>query len=224
MTDEEYVFRKDSIEKKRSARGYYQKNKTGKGRVRFPDDNLTRKEKAALSKDLGTYKLGEPVYWKEFRTWPAQYQKEYFERIYQLYNVGSKPIGAMMRCNATTIDKLRNKLGIQRNRNDRPTDEQLEAFRVWVRTFRGYDESEYPYETVRVKEPDEDYESQRPSQIEKFEKRYATTNIVKPMSLTFRVSNIGENLGGTAQKMKELFELFRNCPEVEIEIRTPRKD
>lgn len=239
MTDEKYVFIKDSAEKKRNARGYYQKNRTGKGRVRFPDDNLTRKEKAGLSKDLGTYKMGEPVYWKEFRTWPAEFQKEYFEKLDERFNVGSPKIAKMMGCGQTTIAELRKKLGCNRSVDaKKPTLAEINEFEHWIRTFRGVDISETPYETKKVVE--------KPSQIEKFEARYkkgdsneppenklateytAPTpkprlDIVDPMELMFRAYNVDDNFEDIVERLRGALMIFRQCHEVQIEIKAPAR-
>jgi len=240
MTDEKYVFIKDSTEKKRNARGYYQKNRTGKGRVRFPDDNLTRKEKASLSKDLGTYKMGEPVYWKDFRTWPEKFQKEYFEKLDERFNVGCGYIAEMMDCGNSTISRLKNKLGINRDRAIQPSKKQIEGFRNWIRTFRGVDISETPYETKKVVE--------KPSQIEKFNLRYScegvakepvhenklTTeytapvpkprpDIVDPMEFMFRAYNVDDNFDAIIDRLRGALMMFRKCPEVQIEIKAPAR-
>jgi len=247
MTDEKYVFIKESIEKKRNARGYYQKNRTGKGRVRFPDDNLTRKEKASLSKDLGTYKMGEPVYWKEFRTWPAEFQKEYLLKIYEKFDVGDASIGKMMGVSYNPISTLRRKFGISRSRGGNPVTQARKSkeFENWVNTFRGVDISEAPCETKKAVE--------KPSQIEKFNLRYSREGVAKepvhekapenklkkdepkgqlfanpaeifdPMDVTFRAYNVDENFPDILGRFSMMLELFRHCPEVQIEIKAPAR-
>jgi len=238
MTDEKYVFIKDSTEKKRNARGYYQKNRTGKGRVHFPDDNLTRKEKAGLSKDLGTYKMREPVYWKEFRTWPAEFQKEYFDKLDERFNVGSPKIAKMMGCAGSTIAKLRKDIGCNKPIGEKPTIKQAAEFDRWIRTFRDVDISETPYETKKVVE--------RPSQTEKFNLRYShqgvskepapenklateytapkpRPDIIDPMELMFRAYNVDDNFDAIIDRLRGALMMFRQCPEVQIEIKAPAR-
>lgn len=252
VSDEEYVFNTDSFEKKRNARGYHQMNRKGKGRVRFPDDNLTRKEKAALSKDLGTYKLGEPVYWKEFKTWPEKFQKEYFAKLDEKFNVGSEAIGKMMGVSEPTIRILRKNLEIPRPRggNAIANARRVKEFENWVRTFRGVDISETPYETKKVVE--------RPSQTEKFNLRYSYQGVEKeplptyedvaekmgdskdetepngqlfadpaevfdPMEVMFRAYNIDEHMPDILGYFTRMLEIFRHCPEVQIEIKAPAR-
>lgn len=242
MTDEKYIFIKDSTEKKRNARGYYQKNRTGKGRVRFPDDNLTRKEKASLSKDLGTYKMGEPVYWKEFKTWPEEFQREYLLKIYEKFDVGDACIGKMMGVSYNPIGNLRKKFGISRSRGGNPVAQARKSkeFENWVSTFRGVDISETPYETKKVIE--------RPSQTEKFNLRYShrgvekepipenklateytspvpkpRPDVVDPMELMFRAYNVDDNFDTIIERLRGALMMFRQCPEVQIEIKAPAR-
>lgn len=254
MTDEKYVFIKDSAEKKRNARGYYQKNRTGKGRVRFPDDNLTRKEKASLSKDLGIYKMGEPVYWKEFRTWPEEFQKEYFEKLDERFNVGNAVVGKMMEVGEPTIRALRKNLGIPRPRggNAIANAQRVEKFENWIRTFRGPDPSEIPYKTVRAEEnedwahntSDRPYIFPKPSQIEKFEKRYSGSKddnndppqkpkkSGKPaiamieQNVKFVALDPGANAESIVNQFRAFMTHFTSCEMIEITIKTveTRKD
>lgn len=241
VSDEEYVFNTDSFEKKRNARGYHQMNRKGKGRVRFPDDNLTRKEKAALSKDLGTYKLGEPVYWEEFKTWPEDIQKEYFAKLDEKFNVGTIPVANMMGCGHATISRLRKNLGIPKAVSDRPTKKQLKKFEDWVASWRT------PHKEI-----------ERPSQTEKFNLRYSHQGVEKeplptyedvaekmedskdetepngqlfadpaevfdPMEVMFRAYNIDENMPDILGYFTKMLEIFRHCPEVQIEIKAPAR-
>lgn len=249
MTDEKYVFIKDSAEKKRIARGYHKMSRTGKGRVRFPDDNLTRKEKAGLSKDLGTYKMGEPVYWKEFRTWPEEFQKEHLLKIYEKFDVGDGCIGKMMGVSYNPIGNLRKKFGISRSRGCNPVTQARKSkeFENWVSTFRGVDnvdvEDEYPINTS-----DKPYKLVKPTQTEKFNLRYShqgvekepipenklateytapvpkpRPDIVDPMELMFRAYNVDDNFDAIIDRLRGALMMFRQCPEVQIEIKAPAR-
>lgn len=80
MTDERYTFIEDVKEKKRTARGYYNKVRQG-GRMKLPSDYLTAKEKKTLNGEVKTYSMNEKIPWKEFKFIPADIQKEYIENL-----------------------------------------------------------------------------------------------------------------------------------------------
>ena len=76
MTDERYTFVEDVREKKRTARGYYNKVRKG-GRVKLPSDYLTAKEKKKLNGEVIGYQLNKPMGYDEFRMLPDDIQVEY---------------------------------------------------------------------------------------------------------------------------------------------------
>lgn len=85
MTDEEFLFRQDVAEKKRTATGAYHKITHG-GRVMMPSDFLTKKEREKMNSAVTTYKLGEPCTWEEFLRMPTETKKEYLLTLYDKYN------------------------------------------------------------------------------------------------------------------------------------------
>ena len=63
MTDEKFVFVSDVAEKKRTARGSHNK-RTHCGRggtVRFPSDNMTRKELSKMNGEVKSYRMNDPM-------------------------------------------------------------------------------------------------------------------------------------------------------------------
>lgn len=81
MTDAEYVFNQTSKERKRNGRGDYNKKRQGGKTIRFPSDNLSRKEKNAMNGEVKTYSFYKPLYWDEFRKMPNDIQQEYLDTI-----------------------------------------------------------------------------------------------------------------------------------------------
>lgn len=83
MTDEKFLFVTDCADKKRTARGVNNKRThTGKGgKVRFPSDNLTRKELNAMNGEVVSYKLNEPMTWAEFKALPDDIKKTYIKLL-----------------------------------------------------------------------------------------------------------------------------------------------
>lgn len=80
MTDERYTFVEDVREKKRTARGYYNKVRQG-GRMKLPYDYLTAKEKKNLNGEVTTYSMNERIPWKQFKFMPVDIQREYIDKL-----------------------------------------------------------------------------------------------------------------------------------------------
>lgn len=96
MTDEKYLFVTDCAEKKRTARGAYNK-KVGKGRkVKFPSDYMTRKELDAMNGEVVSYKLNEPMTWAEFKALPDDIKKTYIKLLREKFDVPDSRIAAML--------------------------------------------------------------------------------------------------------------------------------
>lgn len=99
MTDEKFLFVTDCADKKRTARGIYNKRThTGKGgKVRFPSDNLTRKELDAMNGEVVSYKLNEPMTWAEFKALPDDIKKTYIKLLREKFDVPDSRIAAMLK-------------------------------------------------------------------------------------------------------------------------------
>ena len=80
MTDERYTFVQDIREKKRTARGYYNKVRQG-GRMKLPSDYLTAKEKKKMNGQVYTYSLADRLSWEQFKSLPNDLQMEYIDKL-----------------------------------------------------------------------------------------------------------------------------------------------
>lgn len=115
MTDEKYVFITDCADKKRTARGIHNKRThTGKGgKVIFPSDYLTRKEKEAMNGEVKTYALNRPMRWKEFKLLPDDVRREYITNLQKRFDVQQKDLAAMLGVSVQTVGLETKKLGIK---------------------------------------------------------------------------------------------------------------
>ena len=111
MTDEEYIFRQTSAERKRIGRGDFNKKRKGGRFVRLPSDNLTAKEKRALNSEVTNYNMNAPVAWAEFKKWPQDLACEYIRRLEEAYHVRTDDIAKMMGIGTWTLQQHRHKLG-----------------------------------------------------------------------------------------------------------------
>lgn len=114
MKDEQFVYYQDVKEKKitsRSARN--QRTHTGKGgRVKLPSDNLTQKELKAMSGEVKSYRLNEPMTWVEFKAMPDDLKVTYIKLLRQKFDVSDREIAKMFGISQTVISKWVRTLGI----------------------------------------------------------------------------------------------------------------
>lgn len=98
MNDEKYVYIQDVREKKitaRSARGKRTHNGS-RGGVKLPSDYMTEKEKKAMSGEVKTYRLNEPMSWDEFKGMPTDIQISYIKLLKEKYGVCNTAISKML--------------------------------------------------------------------------------------------------------------------------------
>ena len=141
MDDITYTFVSDTSEKKRTARGAHnRKTHAGKGgRVRFPSDNLTKKELRAMSGEVQSYRMNEPVSWAEFKRYPADIQTAYLRALKNRYNAPCSAIAAMMGVSVTTITRKFDELALPAPKN---RYWEREAFAKWRNGIRDEDTPE----------------------------------------------------------------------------------
>lgn len=133
MTDEEYIFRTDTAEKKRTARGSFnRRTHAGKGgRVKMPSDYMTKKERDKMNGEVQSYNLAKPMKWEQFKLLPDDIKREYITAIVRKYDPQQSAISQMPNVAPNTLYMLCKRLGItfrhsgcDKSRND--------AFWAWV--------------------------------------------------------------------------------------------
>lgn len=163
-SDEEYLFRCDSRDKKRvAASAHKQRSHCGKGgRVRFPSDNLTRKELKAMNGEEKIYRVNEfatqeeydsfpddikkiydkeivekieaRVSWDVFKSWGDRAKRLYIERLREVYQAPNTAIAGMFGlANAYLSLYLRELgMGIGRNNGNARRKWKKEEFERWA--------------------------------------------------------------------------------------------
>ena len=133
MTDEEYIFRTECAEKKRTARGSFNRlSHAGKGgRVKMPSDYMTKKERDAMNGEVQSYNLSKPMKWEQFKLLTDDIKREYITSIVSKYDPQQSAISQMLNVTPNTLYMICKRLGItfrhsgcDKSRND--------AFWAWV--------------------------------------------------------------------------------------------
>lgn len=133
MTDEEYIFRTECAEKKRTARGSFNRlSHAGKGgRVKMPSDYMTKKERDQMNGEVQSYTLRCPMKWEHFKRLPDDLKHEYLSAIISKYNPQREALAKMFGITPNTLYVTCREVGIsfqnggtRKGRND--------AFWAWV--------------------------------------------------------------------------------------------
>ena len=133
MTDEEYIFRTDTAEKKRTARGSFnRRTHAGKGgRVRMPSDYMTKKEREAMNGEVQSYNLSKPMKWEQFKLLPDDIKREYITSIVSKYDPQQSAISQMLNVAPNTLYVQCKRLGIT-FRHSGCDNSRNDAFWAWV--------------------------------------------------------------------------------------------
>lgn len=114
MKDEHYVFLKDVSEKKNVARSARNKRThNGKrGGVKFPSDYMTEKERNAMNSEVKSYRLNEPMSWKEFKAMPDDIKVAYVKLLREKFGVPDTYLAKMFGVSQTITARVITELGI----------------------------------------------------------------------------------------------------------------
>lgn len=136
MTDEKYTFVTDIAEKKRTARGAFNKRThNGKGgKVKFPSDYLSNKEsnkeRNKMNGEVREYRMNSPITYAEFKKYPDDLKKKYVQRLRDMFDVSDKDIAAMMGVNVKTLTACLAKIGARGGRRGKRKADYV-AFEKW---------------------------------------------------------------------------------------------
>lgn len=134
MKDEEYLFHSEVRDKKvtaRSARNTRTHN--GKrGMVKLPSDYMTKKELNAMNGEVKSYRLNEPMSWKEFKAMPDDIKVTYVKLLREKFHCIDSAIAEMMGIHKATFHNEMNRLGIMVGGKGRRKWEDKDAFWAWV--------------------------------------------------------------------------------------------
>ena len=134
MTDEKYTFITDVAEKKRTARGAFNKRThNGKGgKVRFPSDYLSNKERNKMNGEIREYRMNSPITYAEFKKYPDDLKKKYIQRLRDMFDVSDKDIAEMMGVNVKTLATALAKIDARGGRRGKRKADYV-AFENWKR-------------------------------------------------------------------------------------------
>lgn len=88
LSDEQYELMQDTRDKAITARSArHTRTHCGKGgAVKFPSDNLTKKERDAMNSECKSYRLNDPMNYEQFKSLPDDLKALYLNAIIKKYN------------------------------------------------------------------------------------------------------------------------------------------
>lgn len=131
MTDEKFVFVQDVIEKKQTARSAWNRNKGKYRTVKLPSDFMTRKEREAMSGEVKSYRLNDPMSWEEFKAMPDDIMISYIKLIRERFGASDTAIANMMGCPQQTFSRYARALGLGTGRGQERKKWDKEGFLMW---------------------------------------------------------------------------------------------
>lgn len=158
MTDEEYVFRSECADRKRTARGSFNKRShAGKGgSVKMPSDYMTKKERDKMNGEVQSYNLNSPMKWAQFKRMPDDIKREYLSTIISKYNPQQAALAEMFGISRNTVCNMFRELGIPfRGNVSAVRTGRNDAFWIWVNSTNEVmqDVSEEPSPVAEIATP-----------------------------------------------------------------------
>jgi hypothetical protein len=164
-SDEEYLFRKDSIEKKITARSA-RSTRTHNGRrgpVKLPSDFMTAKEIRAMNGECKSYPMNKAITWDEFKSWPDEHKVTYIRLLREKFNCPNNALAEMFDVHPTTLNGYLKCLGLGVGKGGSVSGKRTwnkEGFLAWRHGIdaKAVKDSETPIENEEAEENNEPVE------------------------------------------------------------------
>lgn len=142
MSDEQYELLQDTRSKAHTARSARStRTHNGKSGCTFSHERMSKKEIKAMSGECKTYRMNEPMFWKEFKSMPTDLQIAYVKALRNTYNVPDKKLAEMFGTHHSELSKYFKTLGLGLGRGSGAKSklwygsEQETAFVTWCNRY-----------------------------------------------------------------------------------------
>lgn len=167
----------------------YKKNGSKSKYVSLPSDNLTAAEKRKLNGEVIVYKIGEPISWSDFKSYPQDVQVKYLEYLRDNFGASNGWFKILMGIGDGTMYPYLKDHNLKGILSKYPEVSKREAFLAWCNRAGG--------SPVEEKKPVE---------------KKSTPAVVTPPAMFYNViSSCEMNLSGKASEISQmLFNIFQN--------------
>lgn len=137
MTDEKYIYHKDIADKKRTARGSFNRlSHAGRSGMKTPSDYLTKRERDKMNGEVQSYNLNVPMEWEQFKRMPPDIKGEYLKGLIDKFSPTQTSIAKMLGISNRYLNQLCTKeLNIRFEHSGRQSEKKDRAFWEWVNGF-----------------------------------------------------------------------------------------
>ena len=121
MNDEKYLYLQDIADKKRTGRSAFAKKPSVRGGrgCHLPSDYLSKKELKKMNGEVKSYRLNDPMKWKEFKALPDDLKKIYIQQLRSKFDIADKHLCEVFGCSHFTVEKVIKQLGLSRGKGHR---------------------------------------------------------------------------------------------------------
>lgn len=133
MNETKSLFMEDVREKKQIAKGRSAKHRGKRGtKVTTPSDFLSEAERKALNGEVFVYKIGEPISWAVFKSYPKEKQQEWINAFVERFQCSVKGMELVFGILNTSVYRYCSERGLTIPKGNRFTEAKGEAIRKWL--------------------------------------------------------------------------------------------
>lgn len=153
MSEAQYELMQDCKDKKITARSArHTRTHCGKsGSVKFPSDYLSTKERKKLSGECKSYRMNDPMTWKEFKAMPVDLQSCYIKALRKKYNVPDNALCEMFGVAQATVSGYLRQIGLGLGKNGRVRTWDEKGFVDWCHGVKATEVAGYPTTKEEIK-------------------------------------------------------------------------
>lgn len=127
------VFIEDLREKKQIAKGRSAKHRGKLGtKVTTPSDFLSEAERKAMNGEVFVYKIGEPISWAAFKSYPKEQQQAWINAFAERFQCSTKGMAMVFGIAASTINNYVKKKDMSIPKSGSYTEAKGEAIQKWL--------------------------------------------------------------------------------------------
>lgn len=157
MTDESYVFRQASLERKKIANGVYSRKRGSRSKkCTLPSDSLTAGQLKKRNGEVMQYNLNKPMSWHTFKSMPEDLQREYIVKCKEKYGARGRDLAEMFGMSKNGFSLAMVKLFDGHSPFENSSAKKLSL--DWVEFIQSDEEASKEAEPVDVSSPTEDAE------------------------------------------------------------------
>lgn len=133
MTDEKFVFIEDLRDRKSVSRGSLHKKRGSKSKkCTLPSDFLTPAQKRKMNGEVNMYKIGQPISWQEFKSYPQEMRQKWVDTFYDQFGCATGGMSLVFGLKPASISYWFDKNGVTSPGKSPIDSEKKEKILAWM--------------------------------------------------------------------------------------------